>query len=165
MSKNNQARGSGRGRIAVSDDFGPPLGAPRRRNPAPGPQSAASTALAGAWANQPVTSALNQPIQSPATASQPIASAWGQPGQSVATPPRQPPTPAESKSGKSTIKHQTKRPITTAAAPANPQAVAAPAAASTQRSAGAASSHGKFEAFFVETGSFLTLNAFFVSFL
>lgn len=144
MSKNNKGRG--RGRSVVSDDFGPPLGAPRRRNPAQGPQPAASTAPAGAWATQPVTSAVNQPTRNPAVAPQPVASAWGQPGQSVAASPRQPPTPAESKPGKSANKQQANRQHTTAAASANPQVAAAPAsspaAASKQRPAGAASSSG-----------------------
>lgn len=73
MSKAN--KGKGKGRNAVSDDFGPPLQAPRRNAPAAGPQPAVPTAPTGAWA----TPAAPQPITSTAPTG-----AWARPAASNA---------------------------------------------------------------------------------
>lgn len=90
MSKNSK----GKGRNTVSDDFGPPLGAPRRRNQAPAPaqQPAAST---GAWATPaptpaPKPAAFTGAWATPAAPSAPVASAWGQPGQQGAAASNRP---------------------------------------------------------------------------
>lgn len=112
MSKNNKSKG--KGQKSISDDFGPPLGAPRRRNPAqPATQPAASAASAwgqpaanissqsSAWGqpkttvNQTAASVViqsSQPRNETRPAQPPKTSAWGQSGTPASSRPTVPAT-------------------------------------------------------------------------
>lgn len=99
MSKNNKPRGKGRN--AVPDNFGPPLGAPRGRN-ASGPQITAPSAPSGAWATAQNTTgpfAARREQQIPVQVSAVPTGAWAV-GRNVATETKQPSTaPIASTSG------------------------------------------------------------------